>query len=55
MISDNGSLELFVNGGEAALSAGGFPSETDRQLKALATGGNATLRMLNVGDLGPRE
>ena len=55
VISDNGSLELFVNGGEAALSAGGFPSETDRQLKALATGGNATLRMLNVGDLGPRE
>lgn len=55
VISDNGSVELFVNGGETALSVGGPPSETDRQLKALATGGKATLRSLTVGDLGPRE
>ncbi len=55
VISDNGSLELFANGGEVALSVGGKPLETDRQLKALATRGNATLWKLNVGDLGPRE
>ena len=55
VISDNGSLELFVNGGEAALSVANKPSTTDRVLKALATGGDATLWRPDVANLDPKE
>lgn len=55
VISDNGSLELFTNGGEAALSVANTPSSKDRGLKVLATGGDAVLWQPNIGNLDPQQ
>ncbi|MEK6258820.1 MAG: glycoside hydrolase family 32 protein [Planctomycetota bacterium] len=55
VIGDRGSLEIFVNKGEAALSIGHTPSDTDRTWKALATGGEATLHRPSIANLNATE
>ncbi len=51
VIGDRGSLEIFANNGEAAVSVGYSPADADRSLKAVAQGGAATLKRPNIGDL----
>ncbi|MBC8117593.1 MAG: GH32 C-terminal domain-containing protein, partial [Candidatus Saccharimonas sp.] len=55
VIGDRGSLEIFVNKGETALSIGHTPSDTDRTWKALATGGEATLHRPSIANLNATE
>lgn len=51
VVGDRGSLEIFVNSGEAAVSLGFAPSGTDRTCRILAEGGAATVRQLKIGDV----
>ena len=55
VIGDRGSLEIFANGGEVALSVGHTPSDTDRSLSVLVTGGEATLHQPSIANLNDRE
>jgi fructan beta-fructosidase len=49
VIGDRGSLEVFANSGETAVSLGYAPAEHDRTLKIKAEGGSATVLRLYVG------
>lgn len=55
VIGDRGSLEIFANKGEVAISVGYKPSETDRALNVSTVGGTAILHQPNVGDLRDRK
>ena len=54
VIGDRGSLEIFVNQGESAISVGYQPSQTDKDLKVSAEGGDAILHRPDVADLRDR-
>lgn len=49
IIGDRGSLEIFANHGEVAISVGDNPTKGD--FRALAEGGQAILHQPNVGEL----
>lgn len=51
VIGDRGSLEIFANKGEVAISVGYQPLEADRTLKVSAEGGTAVLHQPNIGDM----
>jgi fructan beta-fructosidase len=49
VIGDRGSLEIFANSGETAMSLGYTPTDSDRTLKIKAEGESATVHRLHVG------
>ncbi|HEU4751819.1 MAG TPA: GH32 C-terminal domain-containing protein, partial [Armatimonadota bacterium] len=51
VLVDRGSIEVFANGGRVAISTAIAPAEGERGLEALARGGRARLRSLNVAEL----
>jgi fructan beta-fructosidase len=52
VIGDRGSLEVFANGGQVAMSIGYTPSETDRAITASSEGNHALLRLPVIVDFG---
>jgi sucrose-6-phosphate hydrolase SacC (GH32 family) len=51
VIGDRGSLEVFANQGQAAISVGYAPADGDRGFSIMAEGGEATLINPQFGDL----
>jgi fructan beta-fructosidase len=51
IIGDRNSLEVFGNGGQVALSAGGLPSETDRAIRCSVEGSDGVLDKIQLKSL----
>jgi fructan beta-fructosidase len=48
IIGDRNSLEIFVNEGQVAISAGGLPSETDRAIRCSVEGADIVLDKIQL-------
>ncbi len=51
LLVDRGSIEIFANGGETALSAAAAPAADNRRLGFFTRGGRARVRSLTVYEL----
>lgn len=51
ILGDQGSLEIFAQQGEIAMSIGYSPADADRSLKIVTEGGPAILRQIQIADM----
>lgn len=51
VLGDRGSLEIFAQQGEVAMSVAYRQTEADRSLKIVTDGGTAILRQIRIGDM----